>query len=130
MASWDDVGRIACALPHVDERASRSRRQWRVNDKLFVWERALRPKEAAEVPSELSAGPILAARVEHLVAKDALLADDPRVYFTTSHFDGYAAVLARLDRLTVADLEELVTEAWLARAPKRLADAFLAERQT
>jgi hypothetical protein len=130
MAGWEDVERIACALPHVEERRSRARRQWRVNEKLFAWERPLRPKELDEVPSELSAVPILAARVEHLVAKDALLAEDPHVYFTTTHFDGYAAVLARLDRLRLADLDELLTEAWLARAPKRLVDVFLAARRT
>jgi hypothetical protein len=47
------------------------------------------------------------------------------VYFTTSHFEGYAAVLVRLDRISVEDLHEVVTEAWLARAPKRLVDAYL-----
>jgi hypothetical protein len=51
--------------------------------------------------------------------------DDPAVYFTTSHFDGYPAVLVRLDRLDPAELDELATEAWLARAPKRLARQFL-----
>jgi hypothetical protein len=72
-------------------------------------------------------GPILGARVEHLVAKEALLADDPDVFFTTPHFDGYAAVLVRLDRISAEDLDELVVEAWLARAPKRVVDAFLEE---
>jgi hypothetical protein len=128
MASWEDVERTAMALAEVDGRLSRGRRQWRVKDKLFVWERPLRPREVKEVGGERADGPILAARVEHLVAKDALLADDPRTYFTTSHFDGYPAVLARLDRIASDDLEELITEAWRARAPKRLVDAYLAER--
>lgn len=125
MASWEDVQRIAAALPQAGERLSHGRRQWRVKDKLFVWERPLRRGELAEVPSDLGDGPILGARVEHLVAKEALLADDARVYFTTSHFEGFPAVLARVDRISLGDLEELVTEAWLARAPKRLAEAFL-----
>src|SRR2546421_3130466 len=103
MAGWEDVERIACALPHVEQRSSRARRQWRVRDKLFVWERPLRRGELADVETDLADGPIVAARVEHLVAKDALLADDPRVYFTTSHFDGYAAVLVRVDRIAVRD---------------------------
>ncbi|HEX4563096.1 MAG TPA: MmcQ/YjbR family DNA-binding protein [Solirubrobacteraceae bacterium] len=128
MASWEDVQRIATSMPQADERLSRGRRQWRVKDKLFVWERPLRAKEVEEIGGERADGPILAARVEHLVAKEALLADDARVYFTTSHFDGYPAVLARLDRIASDDLEELITEAWLARAPKRLVDAYLAER--
>jgi hypothetical protein len=127
MAGWEDVHRIALALPETDERLSRGLRQWRVKDKLFVWERPLRPKEIDALGADAPDGPILGARVEHLVAKEALRADDPRVYFTTPHFDGYAAILVRLERIAVADLEELVTEAWLVRAPKRLADAYLRE---
>jgi hypothetical protein len=65
--------------------------------------------------------------VEHIGAKEALLADDPRVFFTTPHFDGYPAILVRLDRITVEDLDEVITEAWLARAPKRLGRAYLDE---
>jgi hypothetical protein len=63
--------------------------------------------------------------VEHLIAKEALLADDPRVFFTTPHFDGYPAVLVRLDAITVEDLEEVIVEAWMARAPKRLAQEYV-----
>lgn len=126
MATWGHVQRLALALPETDERLSREKRQWRVKDKLFVWERPLRPKEVEEVGDEAAEGPILGARVEHLGAKEALLADDPHVYFTTSHFKGYAAILVRLERISVDDLEEIVTEAWLARAPKRSVDAFLA----
>jgi hypothetical protein len=67
-------------------------------------------------------------RVEHLVAKEAILTDDPDVYFTTPHFDGYPAVLVRLDRISLDDLQEAIVEAWLVRAPKRLADKFLSEQ--
>jgi hypothetical protein len=128
MASWDDVRRLALALPETDERVSREKRQWRVKDKLFVWERPLRPKEVAELGDGAPDGPVLGARVEHVGAKQALIDDDPRVYFTTSHFDGYAAILVRLERIALDELEEVVAEAWMARAPKRLLDAFLAER--
>src|ERR1700684_937759 len=127
MASWDDVRRLALALPETDERVSREKRQWRVKDKLFVWERPLRPKEVAELGDGAPDGPVLGARVEHVGAKQALIDDDPRVYFTTSHFDGYAAILVRLERIALDELEEVVAEAWMARAPKRLLDAFLAE---
>jgi hypothetical protein len=127
MATWDDVRRIALALPEAGERMSRELRQWRVQDKLFVWERPLRQKEIDALGDDAPDGPILGARVEHLVAKEALLADDPHVFFTTPHFDGYPAVLVRLDRMAVEELEELVAEAWLARAPKRLVDAYLSE---
>lgn len=126
MAGWEDVRRIALALPQTSERVSREKRQWRVKDKLFVWERPLRAKEVAELGEAAPDGPILGARVEHLGAKEALIADDPGVYFTTSHFKGYAAILVRLDRISVAELDEAITEAWLARAPKRLVDAYRA----
>jgi hypothetical protein len=125
MATWDDVRRIGLALPETSERSSRDLRQWRVKDKLFVWERPLRPREIEALGSDAPDGPILAARVEHLGAKEALLADDPSVFFTTSHFDGYPAILVRLDRMPVEDLDEVVTEAWLARAPRRLVEAYL-----
>jgi hypothetical protein len=125
MATWDDVGRLALALPDTTERLSRGIRQWLVHEKLFVWERPLRQSDLAALGEDAPTGPVVAARVEHLGAKDALLAADPAVFFTTPHFDGYPAVLARLELLSGADLEEFVTEGWLARAPKRRVGEFL-----
>ena len=125
MASWEDVCRLALALPQTSERLSRDRRQWLVKDKLFVWERPLRPKEIEVLGASAPDGPILGARVEHAGAKEALLADDPRVFFTTPHFDGFPAILVRLELIAGEDLEEVVTEAWLVRAPRRLAEAYL-----
>jgi hypothetical protein len=125
MATWDDVRRLALALPETSERVSRDMRQWRVKDKLFVWERPLRRSDLEALGDAAPTGPILGARVEHLVAKEALLADDPSVFFTTPHFDGYPAVLVQLDRISLDDLEEVVVEAWLARAPPRLARAYV-----
>jgi len=127
MPTWDDVRRLALALPETGERVSRAQRQWRVKDKLFVWERPLRPKEIEALGAEAPDGPILGARVEHVGAKEALIADDPRVFFTTSHFDGYPAILVRLERIAPEDLEEVVTEAWLARAPRRAIKEYLGE---
>jgi hypothetical protein len=129
VATFDDVRALALALPETSERGDPGRRQWRVRDKLFVWERPLRPREVEELGAAAPDGPILGARVEHLGAKEALLASEPDVFFTTSHFDGYAAVLARLDRIGAEELQELVTEAWLTRAPKRLVAAFLQDRE-
>src|SRR4051812_21758677 len=125
MPDWEDVRRIALALPEASERTSRDTRQWRVNDKLFVWERPLRRSDLAALGPAAPDGPILGARVEHVVAKEALLADDPGVFFTTPHFDGYPAVLVRLERIGLEALEEVVVEAWLNRAPKRLVAAYL-----
>jgi hypothetical protein len=121
MATFHDVARIALELPETSERVPRGLRQWLVRDRLFAWERPLRRADLDALGDAAPDGPILGARVEHLVAKEALLADAPDVYFTTPHFDGYPAILVRLDRIAPGDLREVVVEAWLARAPKRLA---------
>jgi hypothetical protein len=127
VATWDDVRRIALGLPETSEEVSRDLRHWRVKDKGFVWERPLRRADLEALGDAAPDGPILGARVEHLVAKEALLADDPSIFFTTPHFDGYPAVLVRLEPIGLEDLREVIVEAWLARAPKRLAEAYLKE---
>jgi hypothetical protein len=129
MATWDDVRRIALGLPETSEGVSREQAHWRVKDKGFVWERPLRRSDLEALGDAAPDGPILGARVEHLVAKEALLADPSGVFFTTPHFDGYPAVLVRLEEISVDDLEEVIVEAWLARAPKRLARAYLDQTQ-
>jgi hypothetical protein len=125
VTTWSDVRAVALGLPEVTESDARGRLEWRVRDKGFVWERPLRRADLAALGDTAPEGPVLAASVPDLGAKEALLADDPAVYFTTPHFDGYPAVLVRLEELDPGELPELVTEAWLARAPKRLARQFL-----
>jgi hypothetical protein len=125
MATWEDVERIALSLPETTTAISRENRHWRVKDKSFVWERPLRRSDLEHLGDAAPDGPILGARVEHEIAKRALIDSSPDIYFTTPHFDGYPAILARLERLDEAELTELITEAWLNRAPKRLAQAFL-----
>jgi hypothetical protein len=73
------------------------------------------------------AGPVFAARTADEGVKFALIADNPAVFFTTPHFDGYSAVLFELDRILVDELAELITDAWLVRAPAALARTFLAK---
>jgi hypothetical protein len=114
------VARVALGLPEATEVVARGLRQWKVKDKLFVWERPLRRSDLEALGEEAPDGPILGARVEHEGAKQALIADDPAVFFTTPHFDGYPAILVQLDRISAADLQEVVTEAWLCRAPAGL----------
>jgi hypothetical protein len=125
VATWDDVRRLALALPQTSERVSRDLRAWTVKDKFFVWERPLRGTDLRALGDAAPDGPILGVRVEHLGVKEALLADDPAVFFTIPHFEGYPAVLVLLDEVALDELEELIVEAWLCRAPKRLAKAFL-----
>lgn len=126
MATWDDVRRIATALPEVTEDESRGLVSWRVKNKLVAWERPLRQSDLKALGNAAPDGPILGAWVPDEGAKEALVADQPDVYFTTPHFNGYAIVLAQLDAIAVDELEELVVEAWLQRAPKRVAKAYLA----
>ncbi|MFI7521295.1 MmcQ/YjbR family DNA-binding protein [Micromonospora globbae] len=128
MASWDDVRRIAASLPETSEYPSYDGLPaWRVRNKLFVWERPLRKPDLAALGDAAPDGPILGARVPDLGAKEALLTDDPDVYFTIPHLDGYPAVLVRLDRIDTTELTELMVEAWYDRAPKRLAAAYRAQ---
>jgi hypothetical protein len=121
MASWDDVARIALALPEAVEAGSYGdTRSWRVRDKAFAWERPLRPRELAELGDAAPSGPVLAVRVPDVAARGELIADSPGVYFTVTHFAGYPAVLVRLDEIDAGELAELLDEAWACRAPKRL----------
>lgn len=129
LADWADVRRIALGLPETDEHVSRGNAHWRVREKGFVWERPLRQTDLRALGDAAPEGPILGVRVEHLGAKEALLADPSRAFFTTPHFDGYPAVLVLLERIDLAELEELIVEAWLCRAPKRVAQAYLRERR-
>jgi hypothetical protein len=125
MATWRDVSRLALRMPEAVETEKRGQRVWTIKDKYFVWERPLRQSDLKALGDAAPKGPILGARVEHLGAKEALLQSEPDVFFTTPHFDGYPAVLIRLPSISKEILEEIVIEAWLARAPKRLAQQYL-----
>jgi hypothetical protein len=132
MATWDDVAGIALALPEVAEEPTFGNRAWKVRKKLFAWERPLRATEieqlgGPEPEGGAPTGEILGLRVPDEEAKQALLASEPEIYFTTPHFDGHPSVLVRLEKIPRKDLEEALVEAWLTRAPKRLAAAYLAE---
>jgi hypothetical protein len=130
MATWNDVRQLAMAMPETDEPSTG---QWRVRKKLFAWERPLRKTDLVALdldPNDPEPyGPVLGARVPDEGAKFALIADDPEVYFTTPHFNGYPAVLVRLERISVPELTELLVEGWLAQAPKRVATAYLADEK-
>jgi hypothetical protein len=126
MATWDDVRRAALALPETTERSgSDGRPDWQVRAKTFAWERPLRKGDLAALGDAAPDGPVLATRVEDEGAKAALIADDPAVYFTTPHFNGYPAILVRLDDIETDELGALLVDAWLAKAPKRLAKEYL-----
>ena len=128
MASWRDVRRLSLALPGTsEERSSDGKCAWLVNKKFFTWERPLRRADLAALGGDAPTGPILGIRTADLEMKAALLFSKPDVYFTTPHFDGYPAVLARLNKITLTELKDVITEAWLSRAPKRVVSTFLEE---
>lgn len=120
--TWDDVARVCLALPGTTESTTYGARSWKVADKPFLWERPLRRRDLDELGEAAPAGPVLGARVPDEGAKRALVEAEPGVYFTTAHFDGFPAVLARMDALDAVALTELAGEAWACRAPRRLLD--------
>ena len=125
MATWDDVARIALALPETGERVSRDLRQWTVKDKLFVWERPLRKTDLEGAGRRARRTGRSSARASSTSGPRRRCSPRRGVFFTTPHFDGYPIVLVELDRIDVAGLDEVIVEAWLARAPQRLADAYV-----
>ena len=127
MATWDDVANVVGELQLTEER---SPHEWRVGKKLIAWERPLRKSDHEALTAlgiEPPQGAILGVRVADEGVKFALLDDEPELYFTTPHFDGYPAVLVRLAQMDELGLRELIIEAWLTQAPKRLVQEFLDE---
>jgi hypothetical protein len=123
-----DVDALALAMPQTTKEVSGDGRPaYRVHDKLFICHRNRRP-DAVDPESGERLDDVLMFRVPDLDVKELLLADARGVYFTTPHFDGYPAVLVRipdLARLDLGELHDLVAEAWLTRAQKRVAKAWL-----
>ncbi len=127
MATWSDVRRLALALPGAGEETHHGGRPaWIVNKKFFVWDRPLRKSDLAALGDSAPQGPILGVYTGDLELKDILLVSEPELFFTTPHFDGYPAILVRLQKIGARKLKEIIVEAWLARAPKRVADRYLA----
>jgi hypothetical protein len=127
-----DLDELALSLPQVTKELSDDGRpSYSVHGKMFCFHRGRRPDAVDQQTGERLAD-VLMFRVEDLDVKDLLLADDRGVYFTTPHFNGYPAVLVRigdLARLDRAELRDLVVDAWLTRAQKRVAKAWLAENE-
>lgn len=129
MATWEQVRRYALALPGVVEETSYGDAAWKVNKKLFVWERPLRKSDLAALGGAAPAGPILGMRTADLEMKEALLRSDPNALFTIPHFDGYPAVLVQLEKISAKALKQLITEAWIGRAPERSVREYLATQK-
>lgn len=124
MATWATLRSLTRALPELEEQ---NPRDWRIRGRMVVWERPLRPADLQALGDSAPTGDVIAVRVADEGVKQALVTDDPEVYFTTPHFDGYPVVLVSLPVISREELEEIVTEAWLDRAPRRLAKQWLAD---
>jgi hypothetical protein len=125
-----DLDELALAMPQATKELSDDGRPaYFVHGKLFCFHRGRRP-DAVDAEGERLAD-VLMFRVADLGEKEVMLADDRGVFFTTAHFNGYPAVLMRIPDLARIDrdeLRDLVAEAWLTRAQKRVAKAWLAEQ--
>ena len=132
MATMADLDELALALPGVEREVSdEGRPAYTVNGKAFAFHRSQR-KDAVDAETGERLDDVLMFRVADLDEKEILLSDDRGAYFTTPHFRNYPAVLVRipdLAKLDRAELHDLLVEAWLTRAPKRVASAWLAEHE-
>jgi hypothetical protein len=116
VADEDDVRRLARALPGVEEIDSDGF-DFRVGGKGFVWSY---PERKPGKPRVIRTD-IAVLFVGDEAEKQALLLGEPRIFFTTPGYDGWALVMLRLAEVDVARLTELVTDAWRMRAPAALA---------
>jgi hypothetical protein len=129
VATLRDLDKLALALPETTKEVSDDGRPaYLVHGKMFCFHRGLRA-DAVDPETGERMTDVLMFRVDGAEAKELVLADPRKLFFTTPHFNGYPAVLIRipdLAQLDVAELRETVVEAWLTRAQKRVAKAWLA----
>jgi hypothetical protein len=132
MATMTDLEELALALPETTREVSEDGRpSYLVHRKMFCFHRGRR-RDATDPETGERLDDVLMFRVADEGVKELLLADDRDVFFTTPHFNGYPAVLMRIPDLARIDrdeLHDLVVEAWLTKAQKRVAKAWLAEHQ-
>jgi len=132
MATMADLDELALAMPQATKEVSDDGRPtYLVHGKFFCFHRSRR-RDAIDPDTGERLDDVLVFRVADVGVKELMLADDRGIFFTTPHWNGYSAVLIRipdLARLDREELEDAVVEAWLTRAQKRVAKAWLNEHR-
>ena len=132
MATMADLDRLALSLPETSKELSDDGRPtYLAHGKMFCFHRRPRP-DAVDSETGERLEDVFVFRVADLDVKEILLADPRGIFFTTPHWNGYPAVLVHipdLKQLSKAELRDLVVDAWLTRAQKRIARAWLAEHE-
>src|SRR5690242_21420077 len=109
MATQADVRRIALSFPQTEEAtddfAFSVWNKGKLKGFAWVWKERVNPKKP-RVPNH----GVMAIRTANVGQRDALLAADSRKFFTEPHYNGFPAVLVRLDAVTVADLKVLIAD--------------------
>ncbi|MGO1974661.1 MAG: hypothetical protein ACTH2Q_17020 [Propionibacteriaceae bacterium] len=129
-ATVDDIHTLARAMPGSGLAPGKAV-VYQVRRKSFVFFRNPRP-DAVDPETGERLDDVVVFCVESDAAKQALVEDDSTPFFTTPHFDGHPSVLLRHSRvgeLSRTELQEVVWDAWLAQAPKRLAAQWLEEQE-
>jgi hypothetical protein len=107
MATFDDVRRIALALPEAEEvLAWETEVTFRVRNRIFVME------QDRQAHASFKATPMLQAE---------LVDRDPETFAPAAYVGRFGWVDVDLARIEVDELERLIRQAWRATAPKRLA---------
>ncbi|MFC8526837.1 MmcQ/YjbR family DNA-binding protein [Nocardia sp. NPDC057227] len=127
-ARVDDVHRIAAAMPHTTRvDGGRGNAVYQVGGKSFVFFRTPRP-DAVDPDTGEKYDDVIVLWVESEADKLALIQDPGTPFFSTPHFDGHPSVLVRgseIGRIGLAELTEIVQDAWLSRASARRGRAWL-----
>ena len=123
MATLNDVRRICAKLPGTSEDGKRFgfsvENKGKAKGFLWSWQERIDPKKP-----RVSNDKVLAVMVPSLTAKEAILASDPEKFFTEPHYNGFPAVLVRLEKIKPRELADLIVEAWRCKAPKDLVREF------
>jgi hypothetical protein len=109
--SFDDVRAIGLKLPDVEESSTYGAPALKVGKSLLTCPAINKSAEPDTIVVRIS-----------FEDRDRLLKEQPDIYYVTDHYVNYPSILARLPRISRAELRDLLGTAWrfvIERAPKR-----------